>query len=230
MNPALARVRIVDSHRLIPSRFPPVGILDLIAAPEDLPFVLELENWTNDRISTELGLLNTIPNHEWVVGFTSATAIMAAFCHPHPGGGRFNTNTRGAWYAASELDTALEETIYHRTKELEEIGEFNARVEMRQYLSDLDAEFHDVRPSPDFDSCHDPQNYRDGQRLAEQLLASGSNGVIYRSVRRAGGECIACYRPKLILNIRPAAHFEYLWDGKPRPQVRVLTTANGTKH
>jgi RES domain-containing protein len=222
LSPAIIPIHFSNTHRLIPSRFPPAGILDLIATPEDLPYVIELENWTNDRISTELGVLNTIPKHEWVVGFPNATAIMAAFCHPYPTGGRFNTSARGAWYTAREFETALEETIFHRTKELAEIGEFNTRLEMRQYLSDLDTEFHDLRPSPEFDSCHDPSNYTVSQRLAEELLASQSNGVIYRSVRRAGGECIACFRPKLVLNVRPAAHFEYVWDGRPRPIVRQL--------
>ena len=32
-----------------------------------------------------------------------ASVIMAAFCHPRPTGGRFNSSERGAWYAASSL-------------------------------------------------------------------------------------------------------------------------------
>ena len=44
--------------------------------------ILELETWTNDRISSELGALHRIPNEEWVAGRPMASVIMAAFCHP----------------------------------------------------------------------------------------------------------------------------------------------------
>jgi hypothetical protein len=197
-------------------------MLDTIATSEDLPHVLELEGWTNDRLSAELGILMRIPAAEWVVGQPHATAIMAAYCHPRPEGGRFNLGNRGAWYAADTLETAIAETIYHRTRELQEIGVLDARVEMRQYLADFDCEFHDVRASPDFDLCHDPTSYAAGQALATELLAAGSNGVCYRSVRHAGGECIACFRPGLVRNVRPAMHFEYKWEGTPVPKIAEL--------
>lgn len=220
LKPPLVHFRRADTHRLIPSRFPPVGILDAIAAPADLALVVELEGWTNDRLSNELGLLLTIPHSEWVVGQPHASAIMAAYCHPHPDGARFNDATRGAWYAGLDLDTAIAETVHHRTQELIEIGVFDARVEMRQYLADFDAGFHDLRAG--FDEAHDPDSYAAGQSLAKTLYGGGSNGVVYRSVRHAGGECVACFKPPLVLNVRPAAHFEYIWSGTPVPKIRRL--------
>ena len=54
------------------------------------------------------------------------------------------------------------------------------------------------------------------------LLDEGSNGIVYRSVRHEGGECVACFRPKLVLNVRVAAHYEYRWDGRPEPMVSAL--------
>jgi hypothetical protein len=196
----------------------------MIAAPEDLEHIVELENWTNDRLSSELGIIMTIPATEWVVGQPHATAVMAAYCHPHPTGGRFNDNTRGAWYAALSVETAIQETVFHRTKEFEEIGVFDERVEMRQYLADFDANFHDVRATPDYDALHNPDSYIDGQKLAAILLAAGANGMHYRSVRHLGGECVACFRPRLVLNVRPAAHYEYQWEGHPTPRVTKLNT------
>ena len=195
----------------------------MIAAPEDLPYILELEGWSNDRLSAELGLIHSIPKEEWVVGIPNATVIMAAFCHPRAGGGRFNGPDRGAWYAACALDAGLAETIFHRTKELKEIGVFETRVEMRQYLADFDCELHDVRASPTFDACHDPSSYAVSQELGRRLLTAGSNGVCYRSVRHPGAECIACFRPCLVLNVRQAAHFEYKWQGSPIPTVTQLS-------
>jgi hypothetical protein len=220
--PTVLRVRLTDTHRLIPSRFPSVGLFDDVTAPGDLAVILDLEGWTNDRISSELGALHTLPRDEWVVGVPNATVIMAAFCRPHPDGGRFNEPTLDAWYAGLALETALEETIFHRTKELDEIGVYDTYVQMRQYLADFDTELYDVRPSPECDACHDPESYLSGQNLSRKLRADGANGVIYRSVRHPGGECIACYRPKLVANVRQGAHFEYRWNGSRRPEIKEL--------
>jgi len=87
LNPPIIAARLKDTHRLIPSRYPPTGILDLIAAPEDFEAVAELEGWTNDRISAELGVLSILPAGGMGMGRTNATAIMAAYCHPHETGG-----------------------------------------------------------------------------------------------------------------------------------------------
>ena len=83
-------VSFKDTFRLIPSRYPSTGILDRIAAPEDLDAIIELESWTNDRISTELGLLHHLPKEEWVVGKRMSSVIMAAFCQPRITGARFS--------------------------------------------------------------------------------------------------------------------------------------------
>ena len=220
--PARSSVQLKDTNRLVPSRFPPVGILDVIAAPEDLQAIVELEQWTNDRISNELGILQTISTEEWVLGSPQATVVMAAFCHPKPTGGRFSSSQRGAWYAGFEIETAHAEVIYHRTKELEEINVFEARVEMRLYLADFDAEFHDIR-GPGFSQYYKPDSYADSQALSELLLAQRSNGILYRSVRRPAGNCIACFRPRLVKNVRPSAHFEYRWAGTKTPSIAQLS-------
>jgi hypothetical protein len=219
LNPPNIVARLDGTHRLIPSYYPPTGILDLITTPEDFEAVAELEGWTNDRISAELGVLNILPAQEWVLGRANATAIMAAYCHPNESGGRFTNADRGAWYAAISIETAIRETVFHRTREIAESGILETRVQMRQYLADFETEFHDVRASPEFDACHDPDSYVAGQQLGATLLESGSNGLWYRSVRNPGGECIVCFRPALVNNVRTGAHFEYRWEGQPDPKV-----------
>lgn len=104
------------------TRYPSERILDRVASPEDLDAVFELEGWTNDRISTDLGILLRVPRDEWVVGAPLASVIMAAFCHPRPGGARFNDAERGAWYASFTLETAHAQALYHRGRELDEVG------------------------------------------------------------------------------------------------------------
>jgi hypothetical protein len=225
LNPPITAARLKDTHRLIPSRYPPTGILDLIASPQDFEAVAELEGWTNDRISAELGVLSIVPAGEWILGRANATAIMAAYCHPNEAGGRFTSRDRGAWYAALLLETAIRETVFHRTKEISESGIIETSVQMRQYLADFETEFHDVRASPDFDACHDPDSYVAGQALGATLLEGGSNGIWYRSVRNPGGDCIVCFRPILVTNVRTGSHLEYRWEGHPEPKVSQISAS-----
>jgi hypothetical protein len=221
--PRVSRVRWPGACRLIPSRYPSVGILDRVAAPQDLDAIVELESWTNDRVSTELGILHTLSRDEWVVGTPMASVVMAAFCHPRPGGARFSSAERGAWYAGRTLETALAESIHHRTREIEEVGGFDTRMQLRLYRADFTAPFHDLRGARHaFREAYDPDSYVSSQQLARQLMESGSNGVVYDSVRHAGGECLACFRPALVRNVRVAAHYEYVWDGRPEPRVRRM--------
>jgi hypothetical protein len=211
-----------SAARLVPSRFPVAGLFDGVAAHEDLEAVFELEGWTNDRISAEIGTIHAIPKSEWVLGTPMASVVMAAYCHPRPGGGRFSWDDRGAWYAARTLETALAESIYHRTRELEEVGGFETRTQMRVYLADFSARFHDLRTLRGAAAMAHPTDYRPSQRLARTLADAGSNGIAYRSVRRPGGECLACFRPALVRNVRIGGHYEYRWEGRPEPVVRRL--------
>jgi hypothetical protein len=212
------------AFRLIPSRYPSTGILDRVAAPEDLDAIIELESWTNDRISTELGLLHHLPKDEWVVGKRMSSVVMAAFCQPRVTGARFSGANRGAWYAARVLETAHAEVIFHRTRELEEIGVFETFVHVRAYLADFAAVFHDLRgPRGEFKTYYSPTSYAASQKLGQQLLGTGSNGIIYRSVRHKGGECLACFRPKLVKNVRQGDHFEYRWHGTAVPEITKIS-------
>lgn len=221
--PPETRVKLTGTCRLVPSRFPSAGILDTVARPEDLELMFELESWTNDRISTELGILHRLPRREWVTGEPYSSVIMAAFCHPRPHGSRFNGPDRGAWYAATRIEVAHSEVVYHRTLELAEVGVFETSVQMRLYRADFDAAFHDIRkPSAKYAPFHDPASYAASQTLARQLLEQGSNGVLYRSVRHPGGECIACFRPPLVRHVRTGPHFEYTWTGTRTPKIRQL--------
>ncbi len=220
--PPLAHMSWQRTCRLVPSRYPTAGLFDRVASPEDLPELFELEGWTNDRLSNELGLLHIVPPDEWVAG-PMASVVMAAYCHPQSAGARFTDNTRGAWYAGRDLDTALAESTHRRTKELQEIGVLETRVQMRLYHADFDARFHDVRGAGDtWKSIYDPDDHSAGQELGMALFRSGANGVVYDSVRRSGGECIVSFRPRLVGTVRPAGHFEYRWRGSPQPDVIPL--------
>jgi hypothetical protein len=98
-------------------------------------------------------------------------------------------------------------------------------VEFDDYLADFDCEFHDLRCTRRFASCLDPSSYVASQALAEKLLERGSCGVIYPSVRRARGTCVACFDPKNVLNVRRTQRLRFVWSGKPMPRIlRVPAT------
>ena len=103
---------------------------------------------------------------------------------------------------------------------LAEIGVFDTFVQIRAYQADFQTKFHDLR---DYEGpIYSPTSYAASQKLAARLLEAGSHGVIYRSVRHAGGVCVACFRPRLVKNVRPGAHYEYRWSGSRTPLVKKL--------
>jgi RES domain-containing protein len=129
--------------------------------------------------------------------------VNAAFCHAHPAGSRFNSPERGAWYAAFELETAQSEVAFHKSQELREIDWREPETfTFDDYLADFRADFHDIRGDAVYADCLDPKSYARSQRLANELLVSGSGGIVYPSVRRANGTCLVCFRPALVTNVR----------------------------
>jgi len=142
-------------------------------------------------------------------------------------GSRFNGPDRGAWYAAYEIETAQAEVLFHKTIEYAEIGRFDDSVTYDDYLADFSADFHDLRSDDRFEACLSPETYVASQTLALQLFDQGSLGVIYPSVRHAGGTCVACFRPALVGNVRKHQTYRYSWSGTPTPKIeRVSTNLN----
>ena len=72
-----------------------------------------------------------------------------------------------------------------------------------------------------FFACLSPTSYVESEKLAEQLLDSGSLGLIYPSVRRPGGTCIACFRPAIVSNVRKGPRYKLLWTPNRATLVRV---------
>ena len=197
------------SHRLVPSRFPPIGLFDRVADASDLEAIYVLETLTNDRVREEAGELALVPEHDRIAG-PGTTPIMAAFTYLNPEGSRFSDGSYGVYYCARSLDTALAEVRYHQERFLRRTNEGPIRVELRLYLSDLDARLVDVRRLPEYQRAND---YAPGQRLGRALRESGKGGVLYRSVRHEGGLCAAVFRPPVLSACRQSSHYAFHFDG-----------------
>ena len=60
----------------------------------------------------------------------------------------------------------------------------------------------------------DPLDYSHAQSLGRQLHAAGSQGILYPSVRRPGGTCLAALRTGIVRDCLHAAYLEYHWNGQ----------------
>jgi len=209
------------SHRLVPSRFPPVGLFDHVADAKDREAVYALEAMTNDRLREEAGDLNLIPVQDRIAG-PGTTPIMAAFTHLNPEGSRFSDGSYGVYYCARAFETALAEVRYHQERFLRRTNEGPIRLELRLYLSNLDAKLTDVRKLPE---CHLPDDCGPGQRLGRVWRASGKDGVLYRSVRHVGGLCAAVFRPPVLGACTQSSHYAFHFDGSSIMAIDELSTA-----
>lgn len=214
-----------DTHRLIPAQFADGGASVLTRLSDDpatLDGIFELDNATNDRLLAESRLAPGIDERELVFGIPSYRIINAAFCHPSPAGSRFNSPDRGAWYASFELQTSQAAVAYHRQLWLRETAwDEEDTSDYLDYVADFRADFHDLRGTAAHADCLSPTSYAASQALAAQLLELGSAGIVYPSVRRAGGTCIACFRPVLVTNVRKGDVFTFVFpDFRTPPKIR----------
>jgi hypothetical protein len=214
--PRNVEIKQDDTHRLIPSRHIDKGetiLARLTEDPEDLNKLFELEGATNERLLGEAGLLPGITVRELVFGLSYSHIVNAAFTHTSPLGNRFNGPERGAWYAGFSRKTSELEVAYHRSQELREVRWAERDVfTYVDFLADFRGEFHDLRGATPFADCLDPSSYKASQRLASELLQAGSAGVVYPSVRHAGGVCIGCFRPALVNNVRKGSRLSVTFE------------------
>lgn len=214
--PPLKRIRWTQAFRIVPSRFPPVGVFDRIADPADLEALFALEAVTNPRLRDALGALQMVPRARRVSG-PGSTPIMAAFTHFDPAGSRFSDGTWGVFYAAHSVTTAVEETVFHRQQFLAATFEPTCDIQMRCYRTAVDGKLHDIRGG--WAAAQDAASYTASVTLARELRAGGSNGIVYASARHRGGECLAAFFPDVVARCVQAQHFIYRWDGKCIAQV-----------
>lgn len=225
--PETSHIEWQPSYRLIPSRFPPVGLFDRVADAADLDAVFYVESLTNPRLRQEAGDISLVPFEERVTG-PGTTPIMAAFTHLNPEGGRFNDNTFGAYYAAQSLDTAIAETRHSRARFLARTHEGPMEIDMRTYLTDVVSELHDIRGRGDLIDVYNPNSYAAGQALGRELKAINAWGIAYDSVRHKGGECVAVFRPRALFNCRQGPHFRYVWNGSEITDVLAISLYTST--
>jgi RES domain-containing protein len=212
----LTNLRRFDTHRFLPAKYSPNydSVLTAIADDEDLAHVFELDNATNARLWAEQNLSPGITMRELVFHVPNYHVINAAFTHANPLGARFSSPQRGAWYAGFELATSKAEILFHKSVEFAEIDwKEREEIDYDDYLADFTAPFHDLREMEpaEIQNVLSPTSYVHSQRLAAELLEQGSLGILYPSVRREGGTCLACFQPSVVANVRKDFRYKLIW-------------------
>ena len=202
------------THRLIPAKYGAESVLESLPLPADvLSDLSELDAATNERKIAENGGNSAIGPGELLLGVPEAHIVNAAFTHSGPFGGRFHGAQRGAWYAGFEIETSITEVAFHKRRFLQD-GRIQGRhaFDYIDFLADFSGEFHTL-DATERNSCLQPdpvpQCYAAAQALANKLLFEGSNGIVYPSVRRPSGTCIACFRPALVFHPRRGQKYRF---------------------
>ena len=196
------------SYRLIPSRFPPIGLFDTVSTAADAAEAMELSGWTNDREVADR--IARLPEDQWVYGRPNSSVIMASFLHVAPDGMRFNRAELGAWYAAKSVETAIAEVAHHLRREAIARGEDLMTRKYRSYSAELiGSDYQDIcglqASQPDI---YRSETYSASQSFGEAVRSSGNSGIIFDSLRHKGGINTLCFIPPQITNVMQADHFE----------------------
>ena len=213
-------VRLVSSARLRPpvlSDLVPEGMLDALA---------EIEGATSGRLNGQWRGTPGLDATEFVYDVPHAHFINASFSYAKPrAANRFNGEYRGAWYAALQVETCLEEVKFHLNLELKNIGEYNTRVEYAEMYASFAGDFLDLTQCDRVHDClhSDPAiGYPAGNAIAESARNQGVNLVLYPSIRHSGGTCIAALSPHTVQSVAQGCVWSLQWTGSPEPTVERL--------
>ena len=206
--------------RLLPSARLRDPVLLGLADQSRLDDLAEIEGATSSRLREEELGGGPAPN-----GRPHAKFVNAAFAYARPRElNRFNGPELGAWYAALQVETSLEEVIFHLTRELARVGEYRTTVEYAEMWASFAGDFVDLRDVSPVPECLHPDTdigYPAGNLVASQARANGLNGIVYPSVRHAGGTCLVALWPHVVQSVAPGRMIRVVWQGSPRPTIDV---------
>jgi hypothetical protein len=213
-------VRLVSSARL---RAP---VLAKLVPDADLDALAEIEGATSGRLRAQESGTEKLDPRELVFGFPHAHFINAAFSYALPRAlNRFNGPGRGAWYAALAAETCIAEVAFHMERELANVGLYDATVEYAELFASFVGDFVDmtqVKPVPDCLHPDPARGYPAGNRLAEAVRSAGHYGIVYPSVRAAGGVCLVALVPHAVQSVAQGRVLRLTWSGTPGPGLQVL--------
>jgi len=211
--PAKRRPRWQHQYRIIPTKVPHIDLFERLDLDESQKRALwALQMRVNPRLMQEAGQLQMVRRGDMVHG-PHASIVLGAFTHTR-NPTRFSDGRIGIYYGARTLETAIRETAHHKERYARERGIRAQDFHMRAWVGEVLKACYDVR-APVYDRLHAPDDHLPSQQFARQLLAADAQayGIVYRSVRHPGGDCLAALRPLTVSLPRQGTHLVYHWDG-----------------
>lgn len=206
------------SWRVIPTRYPEIDLWSRVGDPHDQAALNEIEQLTNHRLRAERGELLVLRKGDYFPK-RCLVDVKASFCNKGQGG-RFNSRQFGAYYAASDLKTAVCEKAHHTIRLLHEARITSMTAPMRVIKAEIKAELSDFRAlQKKLPEVYASSDYSAGQQWATRLWNEGSQGVVYVSLRNIAGECIALFSPQTIKHCYKDRILHFDWDGKNKIEV-----------
>jgi hypothetical protein len=196
----VARFRKKHTVRVIAHRRNEDRIADRLTSVTDRAALDEIEALTNPR--------------RRFYGSDGNEMVIASFAYS--GASRFTDGSYGVYYAGFDQRTAIAESAYHTQRFLAYTQTRATVVYKRVLTADIKGAYDDVRALQPSDPIYDPDpnNYAAAQAYALALYARNVvDGVVYASVRAAGGTCVAAFRPRLLANCTTAGFLAYTYDG-----------------
>lgn len=194
--------------RVIPF-FPPIELLEKFDPSLQAAIIAELAT-VDPQIIGNVRLLprGTVPTGP------GASHIITSYTFSRPG--RFNDETAGAFYGGESLSTAIAETVHHILRALRDSNAPPQTLPPRRVLHvDIDANHVVDARSAVYPQIYDPDFYGESQRFGLVVRERGHDGIVYRSVRRTGGECIAVYTVASLRECHDARELVYRYaDGQ----------------
>jgi hypothetical protein len=204
-----------QAWRIIASRYPPIQLFERLTNDQAVwDALIELEQRTNPRVRDEIGNIALVAPEDRVTG-AGASYVMASFTHLNPKGSRFSDGSYGVYYAASTLETAIAETVFHFEEFARDSNDPPRNEDMRVLVGPIQNDFEDVSAltAAERDQILDPASYAAGQAYGRRLHEQGSLGVTYPSVRLTGSLCAGAFKPRAVGLPLQERHLQYFWDG-----------------
>jgi hypothetical protein len=211
--PASAEVDWPVSHRIIRTVYPPVSLFEDIADPADWDLIASLEAKSNPRVRDQIGELTLVPPARRLAGPT-ASLVMGAFTHASRARpSRFTDGSFGIWYCGDVPEVAIAETVFHHENFMRQTAEPAGMSDFRELVCGVGGQLVDLRGGAAAE-CLAPDDYGPGQALGRAVHEVDGDGIVYPSVRWAGGQAAALFWPNRIrLPVLQARQLRYYWDG-----------------
>lgn len=138
-------------------------------------------------------------------------------------GNRFDVGTRRSWYCALDILTAIKEVAYHHIRDMyRNRKDFRGDVIYHELLAEFIGDFCDIQKltiGEGMLGTEPEEAYQLGQVFAQKQEANGKKGIIYQSVRKPKGICLAVFSPQNVQNVRLGSNWKLIWNGSPKYEV-----------